>query len=162
MSTQRKSDCIRWLLTLPKRADAPRRSQGGQIDPDLVPGVYEIDGEVYVVKLNREKTGLYAKRLVVLGDGVVRATEAGSRVRSIDFQYAPGAIYKIKIADRMPVDRAKELIVLYGCCIACGRRLTAAKSVENGIGPYCIKQFGPVLQPTAETVDGREVKVRAA
>lgn len=128
----------------------------------LVPGVYEVEGVVYVVKYNREKTNLYAKRMVEVGAGVTRATEAGSSVRAIEFEYAPGAVFNIRLADRMPVERAKELITLYGTCIACGRRLKAAKSVEAGIGPVCIKNFGPVLQQVeAVTVDGRDVVVAA-
>lgn len=159
LSTRRASDCIGWLLRLPL---LPRESQGGEIDPNLVPGVYEVNGEIFVVKKNREKTRLYAKRLVERGNGVVRATESGERVRGFDFKWAPGAVYRIKLSDRMPVERAKELIVLYGRCIACGIALTAAKSVEQGIGPVCIKKFGPVLNPVAQTADGRAVEVKAA
>lgn len=129
----------------------------------LVPGVYEVGEAVYVVKPTREdKTRLYAKRMVVVGNGVVRATEGGDRVRAIEFEYERGAIYNIRLSDRMPVERAKELITLYGCCIACGRHLKAAKSVEQGIGPVCIKNFGPVLDEVeVTTADGREI-VRAA
>jgi hypothetical protein len=127
-----------------------------QPDEKLVPGVYEVGEEIYVVKFNREKTRLYAKRLKVINP--LRATEGGEQV-GIDFEYAPGAIYDIKLADRMPLDRAKELVTLYGHCIACGRFLKAAKSVENGIGPVCIKNFGPVLNPVAETADGRTVRI---
>jgi hypothetical protein len=126
----------------------------------LVPGVYETGGQIYVVKFNKEKTGLYAKRLVVVGNGVTRRTEAGDTVKAIEFVYAAGAVYNIRLADRMPVERAKELITLYGQCIACGKHLKAAKSVEQGIGPVCIKKFGPVLGGVeAITVDGREVAV---
>lgn len=128
----------------------------------LVPGVYEVGDRVYVVKPTREdKTRLYAKRMVVVGNGVVRATEGGDRVRAIEFEYERGAIYDIRLSDRMPVERAKELITLYGCCIACGIPLKAAISVERGIGPVCIKKFGPVIEPIATTVDGRKVKVAA-
>lgn len=126
----------------------------------LVPGVYETAGEVYVVKYNREKTNLYAKKLVVVGDGVARLTEAGSTVTAIEFEYAPGAIRNIKLVDRMPIARAKELVTLYGRCIACGRNLKAATSVENGIGPVCIKNFGPVIETVpVVTVDGRHQQI---
>ncbi len=127
----------------------------------LVPGVYETPaGQIYVVKPTREdKTRLYAKKLQEL-NGDYRTTEAGGRV-DFEFVYERGAIYNIRLADRMPLERAKELITLYGRCIACNRHLKAAKSVENGIGPVCIKQFGPVLNPEVETADGRQI-VRAA
>lgn len=128
----------------------------------LVPGVYETDRGVFVVKSNRSKTGLYAKRMVEVGEGVIRATESGDRVKAIEFVYDEGAIRHIRLSDRMPVERAKELITLYGCCIACSIPLKAAKSVEQGIGRVCIKKFGPVLtEVEVTTVDGREI-VRAA
>lgn len=136
-----------------------------KVEPEkLVPGVYELaDGRIYVVKPTREdKTRLYAKRMVEVGEGVVRATESGERVKAIEFVYERGAIYDIRLSDRMSLERAKELITLYGCCIACNRHLKAAKSVEQGIGPVCIKNFGPVLTSVdVTTVDGREI-VRAA
>ena len=136
----------------------------------LVPGVYELaDGRIYVVKPTREdKSRLYAKRLVEL-NGDYRTTEAGSRV-DFEFQYEKGAIaswengelvFHIHLSDRMSIERAKELITLYGRCIACNRHLKAAKSVEQGIGPVCVKQFGPVLNPVCTTTDGREIR-RAA
>jgi len=124
----------------------------------LVPGVYELtDGRIYVVKATKEdKSRLYAKRLVEL-NGDYRTTEAGSRV-DFEFQYEKGAIYDIHLNDRMTLDRAKELITLYGRCINCNRHLKAAKSVEQGIGPVCVKSFGPVLNPVCETTDGREIR----
>lgn len=127
----------------------------------LVPGVYETpSGVIYVVKPTREdKTRLYAKRFQEL-NGDHRTTEAGGRV-DFEFVYERGAIYNIRLADRMPVERAKELITLYGRCINCSRHLKAAKSVEQGIGPVCIKSFGPVSNPVVETTDGRQI-VRAA
>lgn len=133
------------------------------VQEKLVPGVYEVNGKVYVVKFNREKTNLYAKELVEVGEGVTRATEAGQTVKAIDFVYAPGAIFNIRLEHRMPVERAKELITLYSRCIACGHGLKAAKSVQDGIGPVCIKYFGPVVEEVkAVTVDGRKVTVQAA
>jgi hypothetical protein len=125
----------------------------------LVPGVYETANGIFVVKYNREKTNLYAKKLVEL-NGDYRTTEAGSRV-DFEFEYAKGSIYDLRLADRMPIERAKELITLYGKCINCARHLKAAKSVEQGIGPVCIKSFGPVINPVVETADGRQI-VRAA
>jgi hypothetical protein len=160
-SKKRLSDCIGWLLTLPRVQG--RESSGGQIDPNLVPGVYEINGQVFIVrKSKRDKTRLVGYSLQETGSGVVRATEAGNRVHSFEYKWSPGAVYRIKLTDRMPVERAKELVMLYGRCIACGIKLKAASSVEKGIGPVCIKKFGPVLNPVAETVDGRTVEVRAA
>lgn len=103
------------------------------------PGVYErADGVVFVVKPNRAKTALYAKRLVEIN--AERATEAEERVQ-IEFEYEAGAVFTLTPEDKMPLDRAKELTLRYGRCIVCGRGLKAAKSVEDGIGPVCIKSF---------------------
>src|SRR5438132_2374593 len=109
--------------------------------PTVAPGVYERDGQVYVVKMNREKTRSYAKRLVQIGGE--RLVESGAH-RKFDFEYDKGAIYRLTEGDRMPLDRAKDLMVRYGRCINCGRFLKAAVSVERGIGPVCIKAFGPI------------------
>jgi hypothetical protein len=103
------------------------------------PGVYELqDGTVYVVKFNKDKTALYAKKLIEIN--AERATEAGEPVR-IEFEYARGAVYKIKPSDKMDLERAKALTIRYGRCIVCGRKLKARVSVEQGIGPVCIKSF---------------------
>ena len=100
-------------------------------------GVYESDEGIFVVKPNQAKTRLYAKRLVETPD---RLNYKGEHV-PFDFEYDAGAIYRLKPEDRMDVERAKALAIQYGACIACGRALKAAKSVEAGIGPVCIKKF---------------------
>lgn len=107
-------------------------------DGHLKPGVYEKDGRVYVVKHNQAKTHVYAKRLVVIGGD--RLTEADTVVQ-FDFVYSPGALNILTPVDQMPLDRARELMVRYGRCVNCGRTLKAAKSVERGIGPVCVKAF---------------------
>jgi hypothetical protein len=116
------------------------RTQPAPAEP-VTPGVYEVEGEVFVVKPNREKTRVYAKKLVEIRSE--RLTETGEHVQ-IEFEYAPGAIRKIRPEHRMDVERAKALTIRYGRCIVCGRRLKAAQSVEQGIGPVCIKSFGGV------------------
>lgn len=104
------------------------------------PGVYELPtGEIYVVKLNREGSRTYAKRLVESPSE--RVTESG-KVVDFDFEYEASAIYKIRPEHLMNVGRAKDLMIRYSRCIVCGRRLKVAESVERGIGPVCIKYFG--------------------
>lgn len=109
-----------------------------EIAEGLEPGVYEVDNEIFVVKPNREGTQLYAKKLVEASSD--RLTEKDQRVK-FDFVYDKGAIYRIKPEHRMDIKRAKVLIIRYGRCIVCGRRLKVAESVERGIGPVCIKAF---------------------
>lgn len=106
------------------------------------PGVFETpDGAIFIVKPNRARTNLYAKRLVEIGGE--RLAESGDHVH-IEFEYAPGAIFKLSESMRMDVERARELTVRYGRCIVCGRHLKDAKSVERGIGPVCIQSFRTV------------------
>jgi len=105
----------------------------------LEKGMYKIGETIYQVKPNREGTRIYAKKMIVIGGE--RLTETGA-VEKIEFEYAPGAIYNILPEHRMGLDEGKALILRYGKCICCGRQLKAAKSVEQGIGPVCIKYFG--------------------
>jgi hypothetical protein len=103
----------------------------------ITTGVYETpDHTIYVVRPNRDGTRHYAKKLKQAPSE--RTTESGQHV-NFDFEYDKGAIFKLKPEYRMSEERAKELTVLYGHCIVCGRTLKEAKSVERGIGPICIK-----------------------
>lgn len=123
----RAKDIIDALIALPNKGQE-----------NLEPGVYETSEGIFVVKYNRTKTNLYAKKMIEIN--AQRATEAGERVE-IEFEYESGAIHRIKASDKMPLDRAKALTIRYGRCINCGRHLKAAESVERGIGPICIKSF---------------------
>ncbi len=109
------------------------------VDKRVAPGVYELPtGEIYVVKLNRAKTRVYAKRLVEVDSE--RLSKENKRVK-FDFEYESGAIFRIEPDHLMGIERAKQLMIQYGRCIVCGRRLKVAESVERGIGPVCIKYF---------------------
>ena len=110
------------------------------------PGVYQRNGEVFVVKLNREGTRRYAKRLVEIR--AQRLNEDGDRVR-IEFEYSPGALQTLLPEDQMSLEDARPLLLRYGRCIACGRLLKAAASVERSVGPVCVKMFGPTLAEEA-------------
>jgi hypothetical protein len=123
----------------------PAVAEDEKVDPDVQPGVYENSDGIYLVKQNREKTGLYAKRLV---ESAVRLSDTEAEAE-YDFEYESGAIFRIKADDRMPLDRAKELVIRYSRCIACGAHLRRKESVERGIGPVCIKSFAPPLDPKA-------------
>jgi hypothetical protein len=100
-------------------------------------GVYRKDGEIYVVKPNKAGNRVYAKQVV---ESPPRVTEAGEVV-DFELVYAPGMVYKLTEADRMPLADGKALMTRYGKCLVCGRHLKAAKSVEAGIGPVCSKNF---------------------
>lgn len=105
---------------------------------ELKPGVYEVDGEVFVVKPNQSKTHMYAKRMVLIKGK--RLNEEDDKVQ-IEFEYDQGAIQRIMPEHKMPFERAKALTIQYGKCIVCGRGLKDATSVEAGIGPVCRKYF---------------------
>jgi hypothetical protein len=97
--------------------------------------MYELeDGSIYLVQPTRDGDHLYARRLV----------EDPSRYRGRPFAWAfePGAMALIRPWYRMPLERARELSWEYGACIICGHRLTAADSLDAGIGPVCRTYFG--------------------
>jgi hypothetical protein len=105
--------------------DAPRKS-GGSFEQVTKEGVYQTaDGEIYRVQTSRQSGNLYAKRLDIFDGG---------------FIYEQGAIRKLRPSDRLSVEQAKALGVQYGFCVVCGLLLTDPKSVEQGIGPVCIKR----------------------
>lgn len=128
---QQASAAIERLLAMPKAApkahpDAPVR----QAAP-LTDGMYFKDDVVYKIQKAVHGSGhLYAKRLVP-GDGY------GSKAR---FEYAPGAMKVLTLADRMTLEQAKEWGALYGTCCKCGRTLTDEGSIEAGIGPVCAQK----------------------
>lgn len=140
LTKKQASSWITRLLELKK--DQPNKPALVDEKPETVQvtqaGVYEKDGEVFIVKPTRDKARLYAKRLVEINGE--RATESGDRVQ-IEFEYAAGVVYKLSPSDKMPLEKAKALTIRYGRCIVCGRHLKAAESVERGIGPVCIKSF---------------------
>lgn len=115
---------------------APRDTQTG--DNSLKPGVYQRNGDVYLVKFNRDKTGLYAKRLVPISG--TRVTESDVDVKA-DWDYQPGMINLIRPTDLMTLAEAEPFLIRYTHCMCCGRFLKAAKSVRQSIGPVCVKMF---------------------
>lgn len=144
---ERMTSAIEWVATedpdqfaLSRKIDWLTRQPREQRDVSagVTPGVYEVGDAVFVVKPNRSKTALYAKRLVEIGGR--RLTEAGERA-NIEFVYAPGAVAAIRPEHRMTAERARTLTLVYGRCLNCGRHLKAAESVERGIGPVCAKAF---------------------
>lgn len=106
---------------------------------DLTPGMYKAGDEIFKVQKTRDGERIYAKRLVqISGRRLVDATE---EVVDFEFEYAPGAVRTLTLENRLPVEDAKALGLRFGRCIVCGRHLKDAFSVQNGIGPVCIKRF---------------------
>lgn len=103
-------------------------------------GVYRLaDGTIVKVQANKEKTRVYAKRLVEIGGE--RLTEAGAHVHA-EYRYEAGLIAQVEREGvKLTLEEAKALTIRYGFCIRCGRHLKAAQSVEQGMGPVCITYF---------------------
>ena len=141
------------------RAAAPAKPGAGD-QATLTPGVYKLGAEVYVVKGNKIylawrkdlhaaiKAGtapparpaganLYAKKLT---ESAPRETEAGTEI-PFELVYAPGVIRSLALTDMMPLAEAEALATRYAHCIVCGRRLKAARSVREAIGPVCRGYF---------------------
>lgn len=121
-------------------------------------GVYKLsDGRIYVVRLNRDKTKLQAKRLIETSSD--RLTEDGKLVR-YELKFDGVQLKEIGAEDLMDFKEAKELIIRYGRCIYCGHGLKVAKSVERGIGPVCFKAFGSVETELLEKPSCEEETVK--
>lgn len=121
------SGLIDALMAAPRK-QAPRPSAapaGGAVTQD---GMYRTpDGEIYKVQVAVHGSGnLYAKLLVV-----DEAAKSGT------FEYAAGAIRKLRPEWRMTLEQAVEFGRLYGFCVKCGATLTDEGSIERGIGPIC-------------------------
>jgi hypothetical protein len=111
-----------------ERAERARIPPGLTRPPTTVTeGIYVVDGEPWKAQKNREKTRLYAKRLVPGIDG-----EKGS------WEYVPGGLTIIaQRGSPMTIAEAEAYGALYGVCVVCGRTLTNETSIERAIGPVC-------------------------
>ena len=103
-------------------------------------GVYVLpDGAVVKVQANRDKTKVYAKRWTPSGQD--RLMEAGQHEHG-EYVYEAGLIREVEATGRkMSLEEAKAHSIRYGRCVRCGRHLTDGRSVEQGMGPVCIKYF---------------------
>lgn len=82
------------------------------------------DGFPARVKKSRGTDRLYAERM---------NPETGK------FGYERGLVYNL--GERMTVEQAREWGARLGRCSICGAKLTDNKSVDDGIGPVCIKKL---------------------
>lgn len=121
LSSAEASALIGQLLQAPRRS-----STSTSYERITEEGVYQnAEGDIFRVQRSRESGNLYAKRLDIFEGG---------------FVYEAGLLRKITPSDRLGVEQAKALGVQYGFCVVCGILLTDPKSVEQGIGPVCIKR----------------------
>lgn len=117
ISKSRASEIITHLKSLPDVHGAP-------VEDELVPlEFYMVDGVVYRVKLS-SKDRLYAEAL-----------------EGTSFNYAPGAIRKIRAHHKLTLEQAKAYGAENGVCCRCGATLTNPDSIKAGIGPICAGKF---------------------
>lgn len=125
------SKLIDWLFTQPKK-------QVNAFGEKLEPGVYVLDDEIVKLQENKAKTNMYTMRWVEINGE--RLNEHDDHVKG-EWQYAPELKACLGPQHRMTMEQAKAFMLRYGQCAKCARKLKAAQSVEDGIGPVCKKYF---------------------
>lgn len=94
----------------------------------LALGYYSYEGDVYVARKSKTTGKTIALKMVFWGN-------RGK------WLYAKGMQATLaKHATPLSIEQAAALGHLHGACAICGRELTDPKSVEQGIGPVCIKK----------------------
>jgi hypothetical protein len=106
----------------------PKAGQAHQNATPAALGYYLHEGNVYVVTKSKVSGKVYAKQMVVVG-------------AKGKWEYVAGMVFKLTASEKLTVARAAELGHLLGCCMICGATLTDPKSVEQGIGPVCMKKL---------------------
>jgi len=126
-------------ITCPAKAAAPVQET---VSADEI-GVYVMtDGSIVKVQESKANKGrTYAKVWIsdVTGERMTLDSDGSHKGR---YEFAAGLIYKVASEGRrMSLDEAKQFITIFRQCARCSRKLSAKKSVEDGIGPVCIKYF---------------------
>jgi hypothetical protein len=138
------SKAIEDLMAIPKSV-APA-AQSKLVDA----GYYLHDGTVYlVVASKQDQSRRYAKQLVIPTNRAARAK----------WEIARGAIYQLTDTEQLTVEEAAKCGHLHGYCVVCGRRLDDPKSVQQGIGPDCIKTLRGQRALAASQNKGGQVPV---
>jgi len=97
------------------------RAAAPAVEP-LAEGCYMREEAVYKVQRSRTSGNLYAKVL---------------RTDVLGWEYAPGAVRLLSLANRITMQQAQEFGARFGVCAICGRTLTDPESIDRGIGPVC-------------------------
>lgn len=118
-----------------------RREQ--RVQEPVDEGWYKVDDTIYKVQLAVHGSGRpYAKELVLeellqeekieLGIADLVATSHRGR-----WEYAPGAIKRLRPEHKLSIEEAAEYGKLYGVCVRCARTLTKEESIARGMGDVC-------------------------
>lgn len=134
------SSMITGLLATPKMVKAPKAAPAKAPAEELTDGMYQLPtGEIFKAQYAAHGSGrLYAKALVVTE---YEATEDYPAETVVRFEYSPGAIRRLTLADKMSKEAAQEFGRLYGVCCVCAAVLTDETSIAEGIGPVCGGRF---------------------
>jgi hypothetical protein len=107
------------------------------------PGMYRraADGVIFRVKFNKQKTRIYAERVITTADtdydGAPILHADGRQSFTTTFEYSYKHLGTLRASDRMTLEEATEYGAAFANCMVCGRHLRNKKSVELGIGPVC-------------------------
>lgn len=115
---------------------APAVAAGGA---GVAVGLYHLDGKNYRVKESRAGR-FYAEEVVTF---TVTDYDGTNPKIKTEFHYVSGMVYKLTADHKMTKEQAKAHGAYAGSCVACGRTLTKADSVDRLMGPVCFKRnFG--------------------
>lgn len=105
---------------------------------ELLDGFYKMDGDIYKVIHNQSGDKQYAKKLVLEENDDLHSDKEYLG----KFEYAPGAIKKIKPHMALTEEDAAAFGKLYSICAICSTQLSNEESIERGIGPICAGKLG--------------------
>lgn len=91
----------------------------------LKEGLYRKDGTVYQVRRSRASGRLYALKI------------AEGSTEYVGFSPLAGLTEDMLLSSEEAVEIARAYGQSTGICYVCGRRLSTAQSIEQGIGPVC-------------------------
>lgn len=91
-------------------------------------GFYHNSIGIFKVVENQGSGRRYAKKLEVI-EGVPT------------WEYAAGAVTKLRANTKLSQETAAKFGSLYGICICCLRRLDNEESIRLGIGPICLAKY---------------------
>lgn len=127
------SQLISALLAAPRK---PKHQASGQA---LKPGIYQApNGDLVKVQQSKNSSNVYA--LVMVNFSGERLTLTGEIV-NWKWEYNPGLINHVTAAMKLDAQAAMDFGLKHGQCLWCHRKLEAAKSVLQSIGPVCAKKF---------------------
>ena len=92
-------------------------------------GIYEVNAGVFKVVTNQKSGRNYAKKMI------------GVHNNKPVWEFAKGAVTKLRPETKLSEKRAAEFGALYGTCLICSRQLDNEESIARGIGPVCATNY---------------------